>query len=263
MNPEEPINPAEQVERIREILVGRDIHLVNQRIQELESTVHENSSQVAHQVSEQLHKTELQNKSAQEELQAITTHIRQQLQQESVTRGQQITDLAQKIDDAATRMDQTTQQLLNKEDGHTQDITKKIENLSSEMASRIDAHSRQIMEHMHREIQQWKTRMDGQISTLTENKVDRQELSSRFARIASAAMGDASLPASTVASSNYPTPPDQSPPFTSVEAPFAAPPIPSQPSQPSQPQSPPNLSSLDAFTMPTDDFTMPTDDFTT
>lgn len=251
MNPEEPINPAEQVERIREILVGRDIHLVNERIQKLESSIHENTGEIARQVSEQLHRTEQQYKSAQGEIQAITTHIRQQLQQESVTRGQQITDLAKKIDDAAARMDQTTQQLLNLENGHNQDITQKIENLSSEMASRIDAHSRQIMEHMHREIQQWKTRMDGQISVLSDNKVDRQELSSRFARIASAAMGDASLPAPKIPSGNYSPPPSPSPSPASTEVPFAAPPIPPAPS----PQSPPNLSSLDAFTMPTDDFT--------
>jgi len=251
MHPEDQINPAEQVERIREILVGRDIKIVNERIHELESNVHENTNEVARKVGEQLQKAEQQYQSAQENIQTITTHIRQQLQQESVTRGQQIQNLAEKIDAAAARMDQTTQQLLNLETGHTHDISKKIENLSSEMASRIDAHSRQIMEHMHREIQQWKTRMDGQISTLTEKKVDRKELSSRLARIASAAMGDSLLPPSNMPSNTYTPAPAQSAPPTSVDAPFTAPPIPSPPAHPI----PPDLSSLDAFAMPTDDFT--------
>ncbi|MCP5536590.1 MAG: hypothetical protein H7A51_10215 [Akkermansiaceae bacterium] len=227
MNSADQINPAEQVERIREILIGRDIELVNGRIQQLETTVQNQTSDVSRQVSEQLRRAEQQQQKAQENIQSITAHIRQQLQQETVTRGQQINDLAKKIDAAAARMDQTTQQLVNVETGRNENISKQIENLSSEMASRIDAHSRQIMEHMHREIQQWKNRMDGQISTLAEDKVDRQELTTRLARIASAAMGDAVPPATQPISSSF------------------------QGTNPS----PPNLSSLDVFAMPTDDYT--------
>ena len=44
MNSAEQINPAEQVERIREILIGRDIELVNGRIQQLESRVQAQTS---------------------------------------------------------------------------------------------------------------------------------------------------------------------------------------------------------------------------
>ena len=219
MNSAESINPAEQVERIREILIGRDIELVNGRIQQLESRVQNQSSDVSREVSEQLQRVENQQKASHQNLQSITAHIRQQLQQEAATRGQQINDLASKIDAAATRIDHASQQLLNVETGRDQNISKQIEGLSSEMASRIDAHSRQIMEHMHREIQQWKNRMDGQISSLAEDKLDRQELTTRLARSASAAMGDA-VPPSMPPTSNHP-----------------------------------NLSSLDVFAMPSDDYT--------
>ena len=220
MNSTEPVNPAEQVERIREILIGRDIELVNERIQEVKAQVANQSANVARGVSDQLRKAAEQYKASQESVNTMTTHIRQQLQQETVTRGQQVNDLATKIDAAASRMDQTSQQLLNVETGRDQNLTKKLDNLSSEMASRIDAHSRQIMEHMHREIQQWKNRMDGQMASLSDDKVDRQELSTRLARIASAAMGDAVPP--HIAPAQDPRP---------------------------------NLSSLDVFAMPTDDFT--------
>ncbi|MBT8044998.1 MAG: hypothetical protein KJO79_08605 [Verrucomicrobiae bacterium] len=230
MNSPTPINPAEQVEKIREILVGRDMELVNGRIQQLESKVEHQTNDVSREVSEQLQKAEQQYKASQENIQSITAHIRQQLQQESITRGQQINDLAGKIDAAAARMDQTTQQLLNVDTGRSEDLSKKIENLSSEMASRIDAHSRQIMEHMHREIQQWKTRMDGQISALTDSKVDRQEMTTRLARIASAAMGDAVPPA---------TPP----------------PAPSPPTNTGSDSDSPDFKSLDVFAMPSDDYT--------
>ncbi len=223
MNSSDPVNPAEQVERIREILIGRDIELVNERIQQVESRVQHQSDDVARGVSAQLHKATEQYNASQESVKSMTAHIRQQLQQETVTRGQQINDLATKIDAAATRMNQTSQQLLSTDTGRDQNLNKKLDNLSSEMGSRIDAHSRQIMEHMHREIQQWKNRMDGQMASLADDKVDRQELSTRLARIASAAMGDAVPPHG---------PPTQ--------------------------DAPPNFSSLDVFAMPTD----PTDDFT-
>lgn len=196
MNPADQINPAEQVERIREILVGRDIELVNSRIQSLEGRIENQSGDVARQVGEKLRKAEQQFAQSQQNIQSITAHIRQQLGQEATTRGQQINDLAEKIESAAKRMDETSRKLLDLENSHNEGISKQIESLNSEMAARIDARSREIMEHMHREIQQWKNRMDGQITNLAEEKLDRQELTTRLARIASAAMGDA-VPPST------------------------------------------------------------------
>lgn len=231
MNSAESINPAEQVERIREILVGRDMELVNNRIQNLESQVQKKSTEVSQIISQQMQRSEQKINASHQEVQQITAHIRQQLQQETSTRTQQINDLAKKIDDAASRMDETSQRLLSVEADRGDHITQKLEGLSSEMASRIDAHSRQIMEHLHREIQQWKNRMDGQITNLSEEKVDRQELTSRLARIASAAMGDAVPPP--------PPPPSFSTPSSLGSEPATTP--------------APNLSSLDAFAMPTDD----------
>lgn len=231
MNPAESNNPAEQVERIREILVGRDMAMVNNRIQELESQVKDKSGEISRIVSEQMVSAETKIKQSQQSVQQMTEHIRSQLQQETTTRTKQINDLARKIDEAAARMNETSQQLLSSENNRSDKIAKKLEGLSSEMASRIDAHSRQIMEHMHREIQQWKNRMDGQITNLTEEKVDRNELTTRLARIASAAMGDAVPPAA---------------PSSSSSTPIAFP-----TSTESKPDMP-NFSSLDAFTMPLD-----------
>ena len=188
-------NPAEQVEKIREILIGQDMQHVNERIENLETTLRE--------INEQLEQTEQQHKAAQDNLQVATENIRHQLQHESVTRGLQINELVHKIDEAADQMNQTSQRLLNEESGQNQELRQQIENLSSEMTSRIDAHSRQIMEHMHREIQQWKHRMDEQISALSDKKVDRDELGNRLARIASAAMGDTATNPTNITPSNY------------------------------------------------------------
>jgi len=199
----EPSNPAQQVERIREILIGQDMQLVNERIEKLEESLRDSTQEVSRKVNKQLEQTEQQHKSLQDNLQVVTEHIRQQLQQESVTRGLQINNLVTKIDEAADQLNQTSQHLMNEDVGQNQEICKQIENLSSEMTSRIDAHSRQIMEHMHREIQQWKHRMDEQISALSQKKADRDELSSRMARIASAAMGDPLATPPNVTTSNY------------------------------------------------------------
>ncbi|BDS05670.1 hypothetical protein NT6N_07100 [Oceaniferula spumae] len=251
MNSADQINPAEQVERIREILVGRDIELVNNRIESLEKNLQSQSSEANREVTAKLAKAEEQYAASQQNIQSITNHIRQQLQQEASTRGQQINDLASKIDAAAKRMEQTSQQLVNIENKHNEGISKKLESLSSEMASRIDAHSRQIMEHMHREIQQWKNRMDGQITTLAEEKLDRQELTTRLARIASAAMGDAVPP-----STPRPKPSGMGGTLGTAMGNLGSPLESSSEGNYTPPaQEPPNLSSLDVFAMPTDDFT--------
>lgn len=196
-------NPAEQVERIRDILIGPDLQLANKRIQQLETSLRESTEALGLTVNQQLERTEQQHKALQDDIQVVTEHIRHQLQQESVTRGLQINDLVSKLDEAATQMTEISQRLNNDEHGHNQAISQQIENLSAEMTSRIDAHSRQIMEHMHREIQQWKHRMDQQISALSEQKVDRDELGNRLARIASAAMGDSTATAPKISSSGY------------------------------------------------------------
>lgn len=196
-------NPAEQVERIRDILIGPDLQLANKRIQELENSLRESTEALGLKINQQLERTEQQHKALQDDLQVVTEHIRHQLQQESVTRGLQINDLVSKLDEAASQMSQLNQRLSNDEIGQNQAISRQLENLSAEMTSRIDAHSRQIMEHMHREIQQWKHRMDQQISALSEQKVDRDELGNRLARIASAAMGDSTTTAPKISSSGY------------------------------------------------------------
>lgn len=196
-------NPAEQVERIRDILIGPELQLTNERIQQLESSLRQSSEELSSSVNQQLERAEQQQKALQEDLQVVTEHIRHQLQQESVTRGLQINDLVSKLDETANQMSQISQRLSKDESGQNQAISRQIENLSAEMTSRIDAHSRQIMEHMHREIQQWKHRMDEQISALSEQKVNREELGNRLARIASAAMGDSTVTAPKISSSGY------------------------------------------------------------
>ena len=196
-------NPAEQVEKIRDILIGQDMQLVNERIEKLEASLRASNEEVGRIIGQQLEQTEQQHKAAQDNLQSATENIRHQLHHESVTRGLQINDMASKIDEATEQMNELSQRLLEEESGQSKDLIQQIENLSSEMNSRIDAHSRQIMEHMHREIQQWKHRMDEQLSALSDKKVDREELSHRLARIASAAMGDTATHPTNVTATNY------------------------------------------------------------
>ena len=206
MDLQDQTNPAAQVEKIRDILIGQDMQQVNERIEKLELSIRQNNEDVSRSVNQQLEQTQQQQKVAQDNLQAVSENIRHQLHHESVTRGLQINDMASKVDEATEQMNGVSQRLLNQESEQNKELVQQIEKLSSEMNSRIDAHSRQIMEHMHREIQQWKHRMDEQISALSDLKVDREELSHRLARIASAAMGDTSLHPTNVTGTNYAEP---------------------------------------------------------
>ena len=49
-------NPAEQVEKIREILIGQDMQHVNERIEKLETTLRESNEAVSRKVNEQDHR---------------------------------------------------------------------------------------------------------------------------------------------------------------------------------------------------------------
>ena len=75
-------NPAEQVERIRDILIGPELQLTNERIQQLENSLRQSSEELSSSVSQQLERAEQQQKALQEDLQVVTEHIRHQLQHE-------------------------------------------------------------------------------------------------------------------------------------------------------------------------------------
>ncbi len=176
---ESKFNPSQQVERIREILVGRELGRVENRLSRLESNQTAQTTFQAPPVSQAAHSS-LEN--AQQMLLRETRELKQHIREEAIARQQQVSQLAKQISSSKSRP--LNQGLIEKQ------MSERMETLAAEMTARIDARTREILHHLQNEILQWKNQMDRDLQSIRDVKVDRKEVTSRFARMASAAMGD-------------------------------------------------------------------------
>lgn len=169
---EAQFNPSQQVERIREILIGREMGRIERRLSHLEKP---QSTSFGSGISAQMATTH-------QSLIRETQQLRQNLQQEAVVRQQQISQLARRLNESAGA--QT--------DGSASEaqLRERITAMSNEMTALIDARSREILHHLQAEILQWKNQMDRDLQSIRDIKADRKEIRSRFARMAAAAMED-------------------------------------------------------------------------
>lgn len=183
------LNPSQQVERIREILVGRQMHQVEDRLRDMESRLAGGGGGSADRASfqrlQQAHSTLLQQ----------TQELKEQIREESQLRSQQITHLAQHLDTATRKLDAASAGLERQDRQLGGHLSKHLEEISAAMAARIDARVREILHHLQHEIGQWKNQVDRDLHTVRDTMVDRGELKSRFARLAAAAMEDDPTPA--------------------------------------------------------------------
>ena len=168
------LNPAQHVERIREINMGRDLTQVHGRLERIENGLDTGSPAAA---SPAFH--ELQASFA--ELQEECHRLRLELHQEKIMRKQQLVQ----IDQHLQQMAPPTASI-----GEIQDT----DDLASEMAARIDARFREMMTHLQTELLQWKGQLDRDVQAVRDVKMDRKEVMQRFARIVSAAMADEDEP---------------------------------------------------------------------
>lgn len=167
-----PINPSQQVERIREILVGREIGRMDRRLTSLEATkAPQRVPDVTTRVAD-----------AQQVIIRETQELKQRIQQETLSRQQQIAQLAQKISRSSGSRGDSSQV--------ERQVSERMEAIAAEMSSRVDARTREILHHLQSEILQWKHQMDRELQSIRDVKADRKEVTSRFARIAAAALED-------------------------------------------------------------------------
>lgn len=171
-----PLNPSQQVERIREILVGRQMHQVEDRLESLERAV---SKEGSHEPPELVQRVRQSQLVVLEELQ----DLRHRIHREADRRQAQLDDLRKQFEDTARNRSREDHELKDSLRGH-------LEHISSAMASRIDASVREVLQHLQNDLVQWKTQFEKELQSLREETVTRPELKDRFARLASAAMED-------------------------------------------------------------------------
>ena len=181
--PDSSLNPSQQVERIREILVGRQMHQVEDRLQRLETNP--TTASIDHEAIERLERSQY----------AVieqTNRLQQQVAQEVQLRNQQVAHLAQHLDSASRKLNEASAGI-ERQDRQLEDhLSAHLEQISAAMAARIDARVREILQHLQSELVHWKSQVDRDLQGVHAQKADREELQSRFARLASAAMEDES-----------------------------------------------------------------------
>lgn len=171
---ERPFNPSEQVERIREILVGRQMGRFERRLGEVETS----AETALDQAQENTQATE--NRLASE-----TQRLRQEIQAEVKRRE---ADVA-RLDELISHQKQSAAAVVPNLDWERR-LSERVEMLSTEMTARIDARTREILQHLQQEIFQWKAQTDRELQSIREVKIDRKEFKARLTRLVAAAMDD-------------------------------------------------------------------------
>ena len=178
--PETKFNPSQQVERIREILVGREMGRIERRLVDLETSTTETTQFRREPAVDQRMAT------TQQSLMHETQDLKIRLQKETAARQQQISQLAQKI----SQPQGGSPMSFAEQDSIERHVSERMEKVAAEMTSLIDARTREILHHLQNEILQWKNQMDRDLQSIRDIKADKKEVGGRFARLASAAMED-------------------------------------------------------------------------
>ena len=186
--PETPLNASQQVERIREILVGRQMYQVEDRLRRLEEGGGAEPGSAGPRVDLAAIRRLEESQSAVIE---HTNQLRKQLVDEAELRNQQIGHLAEHLNRTAQKIEAASSGLGGVDEQLEVQLSEHLEHISSAMAARIDARVREILQHLQSELVHWKSQMDREMKGMREQKADRREMQSRFARLASAAMEDA------------------------------------------------------------------------
>ena len=163
-----PLNPSQHVERIREILIGRDLQNMHGRLSRIEGALEKSPpSQDPSQVEASLAR-----------LKEEQTALREELQVQKL----------EKKDFPPHNEPAPTASVAN-------GLTALQAQLSSEMAAHIDARYREILSHLEKELAKLKGEFNEEVHDLNFSKADRSELSERFTRLATAVSAATSPPA--------------------------------------------------------------------
>jgi len=153
MNPSS-LNSSQHVERIREILIGRDLQHLHGRLSRIEGA--------------------LSNDGLPADSPDLFEAIRALRNEQSALRME-----VQALKKGNSPANPAS--LLDRSQSSTDD-------LAAEMAERIDARFQEILSHFQKELRQWKSKLEDDLRSFNDSKVDRAEMNSRFSRLANAAM---------------------------------------------------------------------------
>ncbi len=185
MSPETtPLNASQAVERIREIIVGRHLERLEQRVARLEASDAPDTS-YPH-LDERVMLTEARVEALQHSVSRLSDNTRDELERRNYLQREEIQRLVQQIQQvAATRP--ATADALPAVQQLEQRLGSWLGAWKNSFQDHLTSRDQQISNHIRSEIETLKSEINGRITDLESRQTDGDRIEQRFQKIAEAA----------------------------------------------------------------------------
>lgn len=193
-----PTNPSQAVERIREIIVGRQFERLEQRVARLEGVDSFGQPQGSAPWDERLCTSEARLEALQDSLQRLTETTREEAEIRSSQQRAEIQRLAAQIQQVAG---------MKSAEAREQSAVRELESrlgiwLTSwqgALQSHLNERDHRLADQIRGEVATLWENIEAQITRLQSQAIDRERIEERFARVAAAAraLAESAMPPST------------------------------------------------------------------
>jgi hypothetical protein len=202
--PPSPLNPSLAVERIREIIVGRHLEKLEQRVARIESTGPPSHGQVPSQWEDRLCTNEARLEALQHTVQRLADSSREESENRTLQQREEIQRLAAQIQQvAALKAAETAQPAISQLESR---IGNWLTNWQGSLQTHLNDRETRIASQLRQEVASLWESTESQITRLQSRAIDRDLIEERFSRIAAAARALAESASPTASGTEYATP---------------------------------------------------------
>jgi hemerythrin-like domain-containing protein len=181
-----PINPSQAVERIREIIVGRQFERLEQRVARLEAIEPQGPRQTSVSWESRLQTSEARLEAVQHSLQRLADGTREEIQGQTLRQQEEIQRLAAQIQQVAA---------MKSAEAREQSAVRELEgrlgawltSWQGGLNSHLNERDNRLADQLRGEVASLWESIETQITRLESRATDREWIEERFARIAAAA----------------------------------------------------------------------------
>lgn len=186
MSPSPPssINPSQAVERIREIIVGRHLEKLEQRVVRLETGAPATTSS-AHSWEDRLSLYEARMEALQHSVQKLTESSREESEARALLQREEIQRLASQIQQVAAIKTAENQQTAVQQ--LEQKLGTWLSNWQTALQNHLNEREERVSQKLRGEVASLWENTESQVTRLQSRAVDRDHLEERFQHIAEAA----------------------------------------------------------------------------
>jgi hypothetical protein len=199
--PPSPLNPSQAVERIREIIVGRHLEKLEQRVARLESGG--SPGLIPSQWEDRLCTSEARMEALQHSVQRLAESSREESEIRSAQQREEIQRLAAQIQQvAALKSAETAQPAIAQLESK---IGTWLTNWQGALQTHLNERESRLAKQLHDETAALWENTESQMTRLQSRMVDRDTIEERFSRIAAAARALADCAAPITSGTEYAT----------------------------------------------------------